>query len=164
MVPAALFSGQEQFMAFSFQVKAVLDEIIQQLPDPFNMEEMMGKAKEKTPYTVVALQECERMNILTNEMRRSLKELDLGLQVHSTRCWGTSQHCTALSAAFAAAPTHQAGPGAPGSPGLVPPEPTHGPRAVPAAGPADTAWTFLLPKGRADDHVRDGRAVQCSLL
>ncbi|XP_057895061.1 dynein axonemal heavy chain 17 [Melospiza georgiana] len=62
------------------QVKAVLDEIIQQLPDPFNMEEMMGKAKEKTPYTVVALQECERMNILTNEMRRSLKELDLGLQ------------------------------------------------------------------------------------
>lgn len=88
MVPAALFSGQEQFMAFSFQVKAVLDEIIQQLPDPFNMEEMMGKAKEKTPYTVVALQECERMNILTNEMRRSLKELDLGLQVHSTRCLG----------------------------------------------------------------------------
>uniref|UniRef100_A0A8C5IYP6 Dynein axonemal heavy chain 17 n=1 Tax=Junco hyemalis TaxID=40217 RepID=A0A8C5IYP6_JUNHY len=62
------------------QVKAVLDEIVQQLPDPFNMEEMMGKAKEKTPYTVVALQECERMNILTNEMRRSLKELDLGLQ------------------------------------------------------------------------------------
>ncbi|XP_039572044.1 dynein heavy chain 17, axonemal isoform X2 [Passer montanus] len=62
------------------QVKAVLDEIIQQLPDPFNMEEMMAKAKEKTPYTVVALQECERMNILTNEIRRSLKELDLGLQ------------------------------------------------------------------------------------
>ncbi|XP_042635783.1 dynein axonemal heavy chain 17 [Catharus ustulatus] len=62
------------------QVKAVLDEILGQLPEPFNMEEMMGKAKEKTPYTVVALQECERMNILTNEIRRSLKELDLGLQ------------------------------------------------------------------------------------
>uniref|UniRef100_A0A8C0VD33 Dynein axonemal heavy chain 17 n=1 Tax=Cyanistes caeruleus TaxID=156563 RepID=A0A8C0VD33_CYACU len=62
------------------QVKSVLDEIIGQLPDPFNMEEMMAKAKEKTPYTVVALQECERMNILTNEIRRSLKELDLGLQ------------------------------------------------------------------------------------
>uniref|UniRef100_A0A674H6Q3 Dynein axonemal heavy chain 17 n=1 Tax=Taeniopygia guttata TaxID=59729 RepID=A0A674H6Q3_TAEGU len=62
------------------QVKSVLDEIIGQLPEPFNMEEMMAKAKEKTPYTVVALQECERMNILTNEIRRSLKELDLGLQ------------------------------------------------------------------------------------
>ncbi|NWR46185.1 DYH17 protein, partial [Regulus satrapa] len=70
----------KQFMAFSFQVKSVLDEILGQLPDPFNMEEMMSKAREKTPYTVVALQECERMNILTNEIRRSLKELDLGLQ------------------------------------------------------------------------------------
>ncbi|NWV39884.1 DYH17 protein, partial [Grantiella picta] len=71
---------QEIFMAFSFQVKSVLDEIIQQLPEMFNMEELMAKAKEKTPYTVVALQECERMNILTREIRRSLKELDLGLQ------------------------------------------------------------------------------------
>ncbi|KAM7035687.1 dynein axonemal heavy chain 17 [Acridotheres tristis] len=62
------------------QVKSVLDEILGQLPEPFNMEEMMAKAKEKNPYTVVALQECERMNILTNEIRRSLKELDLGLQ------------------------------------------------------------------------------------
>ncbi|NWX62644.1 DYH17 protein, partial [Promerops cafer] len=60
--------------------QSVLDEIVGQLPEPFNMEEMMAKAKEKTPYTVVALQECERMNILTSEIRRSLKELDLGLQ------------------------------------------------------------------------------------
>ncbi|NXF13135.1 DYH17 protein, partial [Smithornis capensis] len=59
---------------------AVLDEILGQLPEPFNMEELMEKAKEKTPYTVVALQECERMNILTCEIRRSLKELNLGLQ------------------------------------------------------------------------------------
>uniref|UniRef100_A0A8C5X999 Dynein axonemal heavy chain 17 n=2 Tax=Malurus TaxID=55806 RepID=A0A8C5X999_9PASS len=62
------------------QVKTVLDEILGQLPEAFNMEELMAKAKEKTPYTVVALQECERMNILTHEIRRSLKELDLGLQ------------------------------------------------------------------------------------
>ncbi|NXU85060.1 DYH17 protein, partial [Xiphorhynchus elegans] len=60
--------------------QSVLDEILGQLPEPFNMEELMEKAKEKTPYTVVALQECERMNILTREIRRSLKELDLGLQ------------------------------------------------------------------------------------
>ncbi|XP_071429942.1 dynein axonemal heavy chain 17 isoform X2 [Pithys albifrons albifrons] len=62
------------------QVKSVLDEILGQLPEPFNMAELLEKAKEKTPYTVVALQECERMNILTCEIRRSLKELDLGLQ------------------------------------------------------------------------------------
>lgn len=84
-------------MAFSFQVKSVLDEILGQLPEPFNMEEMMGKAKEKTPYTVVALQECERMNILTNEIRRSLKELDLGLQVHSRQQPGSSPAFPKLS-------------------------------------------------------------------
>ncbi|NWI40584.1 DYH17 protein, partial [Picathartes gymnocephalus] len=60
--------------------QSFLDEILGQLPEAFSMEEMMAKAKEKTPYTVVALQECERMNILTTEIRRSLKELDLGLQ------------------------------------------------------------------------------------
>lgn len=51
------------------------------LPEPFNMLEIMAKAAEKTPYVVVAFQECERMNILTNEIRRSLKELNLGLKV-----------------------------------------------------------------------------------
>lgn len=65
----------------SFQVKAVLDEILEKIPETFNMTEIMAKAAEKTPYVVVAFQECERMNILTNEMRRSLKELNLGLKV-----------------------------------------------------------------------------------
>lgn len=67
--------------AGGFQVKAVLDEILEKIPETFNMAEIMGKAAEKTPYVVVAFQECERMNILTNEMRRSLKELSLGLKV-----------------------------------------------------------------------------------
>lgn len=97
-------------MAFSFQVKSVLDEILGQLPEPFNMEDMMAKAKEKTPYTVVALQECERMNILTHEIRRSLKELDLGLQVHSTQLPGSSPSTSKVLFAFAAALTHQAVP------------------------------------------------------
>jgi dynein heavy chain, axonemal len=44
----------------------------------------MAKAEEKTPYTVVAIQECERMNMLTVEIRRSLKELNLGLKVNFT--------------------------------------------------------------------------------
>lgn len=68
-------------MAYSSQVKSVLDEIIERLPEPFNMVEIMAKAADKTPYVVVAFQECERMNILTHEIRRSLKELDLGLKV-----------------------------------------------------------------------------------
>ena len=45
------------------------------------MMELFAKAEEKTPYVLVALQECERMNILTREMKRSLKEVDLGLKV-----------------------------------------------------------------------------------
>lgn len=55
------------------------------LPDEFNMAELFAKTEEKTPYTVVALQECERMNMLLKEMRRSLKELDSGLKVSVTK-------------------------------------------------------------------------------
>ncbi len=63
------------------QVKAILDEILEKLPEDFNMVELQARAEEKTPYVLVALQECERMNTLTCEIRRTLKELDLGLKV-----------------------------------------------------------------------------------
>lgn len=59
----------------------MLDEVLEKLPEEFNMGELMTKAEDRTPYTVVALQECDRMNTLTSEMRTSLKELDLGLKV-----------------------------------------------------------------------------------
>jgi dynein heavy chain len=57
-----------------------LDEILEKLPEEFNMNEIMGKVEERTPYVIVAFQECERMNFLTSEIKRSLKELDLGLK------------------------------------------------------------------------------------
>ena len=63
------------------QVKNILDEILEKLPETFNMTELFAHAEDKTPYVLVALQECERMNGLTSEIRRSLKELDLGLKV-----------------------------------------------------------------------------------
>lgn len=66
-----------------FKVRAVLEEIMERLPEEFNMAELLGKAEERTPYQVVALQECERMNLLTQEIRRSLRELSLGLKVRS---------------------------------------------------------------------------------
>ncbi|KAK6478238.1 dynein heavy chain 17 [Huso huso] len=62
------------------KVKGILDEILEKLPEQFNLLEIMAKVEDRTPYIVVAFQECERMNILTKEMRRSLKELDLGLK------------------------------------------------------------------------------------
>lgn len=71
------------FMAqcLHLQVKSLLDELLEKLPEEFNLPELQSKVEEKTPYILVALQECERMNNLTREIRRSLKELDLGLKV-----------------------------------------------------------------------------------
>uniref|UniRef100_G3NCH8 Dynein, axonemal, heavy chain 9 n=1 Tax=Gasterosteus aculeatus aculeatus TaxID=481459 RepID=G3NCH8_GASAC len=62
------------------KVRAVLEDILEKLPEDFNMAELLEKAEERTPYQVVALQECERMNLLTQEIRRSLCELSLGLK------------------------------------------------------------------------------------
>jgi len=42
--------------------------------------EIMGRVEEYTPYVVVVLQECERMNTLLSEIRISLIELDAGLK------------------------------------------------------------------------------------
>ncbi|NXH15458.1 DYH17 protein, partial [Bucco capensis] len=61
-------------------VKSVIEEIMEKLPEPFNMVEILVKAVDKTPYVVVILQECERMNILTREIRCSLEQLNLGLK------------------------------------------------------------------------------------
>jgi dynein heavy chain len=65
-------------------VKASLDELLEKLPEEFNIVELHGKVEEKTPYILVALQECERMNNLTREIRRSLKEVNLGLKVRQS--------------------------------------------------------------------------------
>lgn len=60
----------------------IIEDLLDRLPDSFNMIELGARQapEERTPYTVVALQECERMNILIEEIRRSLRELRLGLR------------------------------------------------------------------------------------
>ena len=62
------------------QIKTILDDILEKLPEDFNSMELLARCEELTPYAVVALQEAERMRILTSEIRRSLKELNLGLK------------------------------------------------------------------------------------
>ena len=62
------------------KIKATLDEILERLPEPFNLAELSAKIEDRTPYISVALQECDRMTLLTSEIRRSLKELNLGLK------------------------------------------------------------------------------------
>jgi len=44
------------------------------------MLDLNMKAKDKTPYVVVCLQECERMNTLLTVLKFSLNELDAGLK------------------------------------------------------------------------------------
>ncbi|XP_017386886.1 dynein heavy chain 9, axonemal isoform X2 [Cebus imitator] len=62
------------------KVKALLEEILERVTDEFNIPELMAKVEERTPYIVVAFQECGRMNILTREIQHSLRELELGLK------------------------------------------------------------------------------------
>ncbi|XP_073726825.1 dynein axonemal heavy chain 11 isoform X1 [Misgurnus anguillicaudatus] len=62
------------------KVKTILDDILEKLPEEYNMSDITSKTAERSPYILVCLQECERMNMLIHEIRRSLKELDLGLK------------------------------------------------------------------------------------
>lgn len=62
-------------------MKTILDEVLEKLPEEYNMSDITSKTAERSPYILVCFQECERMNTLISEMRRSLKELDLGLKV-----------------------------------------------------------------------------------
>ena len=64
-----------------FKVKNVLDDILEKLPEEFNMTEIMQTHPNRSPYALVCLQECERMNTLLREIRVSLQQLELGLKV-----------------------------------------------------------------------------------
>ncbi|XP_059253508.1 dynein axonemal heavy chain 11 [Mustela nigripes] len=60
------------------KVRNILDDILEKLPEEFNMAEIMQKSSNRSPYVLVCFQECERMNILLQEIRVSLQQLELG--------------------------------------------------------------------------------------
>ena len=62
------------------KTKMVLDEMLEKLPEVFDMEEIRSDGEDQSPYTMVAIQECERMNVLLGILRSSLVELNLGLK------------------------------------------------------------------------------------
>ena len=72
--------GDEGGMSVEEKAKMVLDDVVDKLPDQFDMEDIRGRVDDFTPYVMVAIQESERMNVLLSEMKRSLAELDLGLK------------------------------------------------------------------------------------
>ncbi|XP_053322781.1 dynein axonemal heavy chain 11 [Spea bombifrons] len=80
MQPKDTVLGEGSGMSVEEKVKNILDDILEKLPEEFNLSEIMQKTTERSPYILVCFQECERMNILMREIRRSLKELDLGLK------------------------------------------------------------------------------------
>lgn len=61
------------------RVRRGVQELLETLPEPFNMVEIEARVKDRTPYVMVALQEAGRMNFLLSEMLQSLEELQLGL-------------------------------------------------------------------------------------
>jgi dynein heavy chain len=62
-------------------VKELIVKFTSELPPEFGMIELNLKADalKRPPYVVVCLQECERMNTLTNLIKLSLEELNAGL-------------------------------------------------------------------------------------
>jgi dynein heavy chain len=69
--------------ASSSAIKESMDYLLKNLPENFSMITINEIAqplllKEAAPFVVVALQECQRMNALLSEIRRSLIELDKG--------------------------------------------------------------------------------------
>ncbi|KAK6632535.1 hypothetical protein RUM43_013303 [Polyplax serrata] len=80
MQPRDAGAGDGATMSKEDKLKTILDDLLDKAPDEFNLPEIMAKVEDKTPYILVAFQELERMNILFREIKRSLKELDLGLK------------------------------------------------------------------------------------
>ncbi|KAM3605484.1 uncharacterized protein V6R79_026173 [Siganus canaliculatus] len=72
--------GEGTSQTLEEKVKSILDEVLEKLPEEYNMSDITSKTAERSPYILVCFQECERMNTLIFEIRRSLKELDLGLK------------------------------------------------------------------------------------
>ncbi|VDK33899.1 unnamed protein product [Taenia asiatica] len=82
MMPRESREGEQTGDCLEGSVQTKLEDILGRLPDPFNIQDLHSRVppEERTPFAIVALQECDRMNILLREISRSLKELSLGLK------------------------------------------------------------------------------------
>lgn len=78
--PRKDLASSEGLMSREESVKQIIEEFQDKLPEEFNIAEIVTRVEFRTPFIVVAFQECERMNALLIEMRRSMRELWLGLR------------------------------------------------------------------------------------
>ena len=61
-------------------VRGMVDDLYDKLPEEFIMEDLYARTEDRSPFVLVAFQECERLNILVFEIKRSLRELRSGLK------------------------------------------------------------------------------------
>lgn len=61
-------------------IRAMVDDLFDKVPEEFMMADLFARTEDRSPFVLVAFQECERMNILVTEIKRSLKELRSGLK------------------------------------------------------------------------------------
>ncbi|XP_047352693.1 dynein beta chain, ciliary-like [Vespa velutina] len=80
MQPRDVVDTTEGGLSMEDKVKYTIEDLIDRLPEEFNIQELMSKVEDRTPFIIVSFQECERMNMLCNELKRSLGELTLGLK------------------------------------------------------------------------------------
>lgn len=59
MQPRDAGAGAGAGMSREEKVRNQLDDIFDKLPEEFNVHEMMAKVEDRTPYIIVAFQECE---------------------------------------------------------------------------------------------------------
>ncbi|XP_045053259.2 dynein axonemal heavy chain 11 isoform X2 [Desmodus rotundus] len=97
MQPGNALVSEELGQSTEDKVKNVLDDILERLPEEFNMADIMQKHSHRSPYILVCFQECERMNILLREIRTSLQQLDLGLKGELTLSPAVEAQQSALS-------------------------------------------------------------------
>ncbi|XP_027272227.1 dynein heavy chain 11, axonemal isoform X2 [Cricetulus griseus] len=97
MQPRNVVSSEELGQSTEDKVKNILDDILERLPEEFNMAEIMQKNLNRSPYVLVCFQECERMNVLIREIRVSLQQLDLGLKGELTLSPDVEAQLSALS-------------------------------------------------------------------
>ncbi|XP_042895579.2 dynein beta chain, ciliary [Parasteatoda tepidariorum] len=65
------------------KIRQISEDILDKIPKEFPLSDLYGKTSEESviaPFTAVALQECERMNVLLLELSTSLSDLEKGLK------------------------------------------------------------------------------------
>ncbi|KAI9004406.1 dynein heavy chain [Hyaloraphidium curvatum] len=73
---SSLMSGQTE----EDKLLGLVEDMMERLPEAFNLADLYQRAEDRTPYTNVVLQECELMNRLVLEIAKLLRELSQALK------------------------------------------------------------------------------------